>query len=993
MWRVCAAMLMFWLGGTGRIHAQAAPQPPVDYWVESWGTMEGLPQNSVTAIIQSRQGYLWLGTQRGLVRYDGFTFRVFDSENTPALRDDHDHVTCLVEDPEGALWIGTERGGVLKHQDGTFTPFNRANGPSDFAIAALCVDSFGSIWAGGESGGLFQHRAGEFTAYSFLQDLGGHRARVLLPGPRGRLWLATGSQFGWLEDGQVRFLGETPARAPDAVGIGRATGGGVWVALNGRLRKYDDTGHLEGDGGAFAPENAPPRVTLVYEDRKGAVWIGTAGQGVHRFAEGRFTPLRFTSARENRLEQQTLLAVIEDREGNIWMGTREGGLHRLKPRLFDVLDQARGLGANEALAVCEGRDGTIWAGSKGGGLRRLREGRLEPFFLPGPGAETVWALHSDTRTNLWAGTEGGLFRITGGVATNYGPATASMSIRALYEDRRGVLWIGTKDAGICRMDAAGIRSYSEREGLANNEVRAFQEDAQGALWIATAHGLSRLSDGKFQTFRARDGLPSDNIRVLYWDAFKGALWAGTGRGLACLIEGRWVNFTTREHRLPDDYIAQILDDDRGNLWIGSNKGVYRLKKSDAYRVMEQPGVKLSWVPYGTSDGLKSLECSGDFQPSALKSADGRIWFPTTDGLAVVDLISVRQNDRPPGVIIESLSVDGHPFSLAPPVKVPPGGGRFEFGYTGFNFSAPRRLGFQYQLEGRDKDWIDGGPGHRAIYNDLPPGSYTFRVKAYNLDGVNEIGTALEFAVLPPFWRTGWFLSLAVLLSVALAVSAYRYLALLQLKRRLRELERQQALERERARIAKDVHDDLGARLTQIGIIGELIRRDAAQPQIAGLAGRLTEATREVSEAVDEIVWAVNPKNDTLDRLVPYLLHYAEEFLEPTDIRYRLDAPKDFPPLPIKSDARHNLFLVLKEALNNSVKHARAGEIHVQIAYARPEFTVEVTDNGAGFDPAALDARGNGLQNMRRRIEEIGGRFMLDSRPGQGTRLRISLALK
>jgi len=993
MWRVCAAMLVFWLGGTGRIHAQAAPQPPVDYWVESWGTMEGLPQNSFTAIVQSRQGYLWLGTLRGLVRYDGFAFKVFDSDNTPALREDHDHVTCLLEDADGVLWAGTERGGVLKYHDNVFTPFHRTSGLSDFAIAALCVDSHSNLWVGAETGGLFQYRAGEFTEYSFLREFQGQRAKTLLPGTRGRLWLATSSQYGLLEDGQVRFLAEAPAQLADAVGIGGAATGGVWVAFDGRLLQYGAEGQLEAEVGRFAPPGKSPRVTVVYEDRKGAVWIGTAGQGVHRFAEGGFTPVQFTSARENRLEQQTLLAMLEDREGNIWMGTREGGLHRLKARLFDVLDKGRGLGANEALAVCESHDGAVWVGSKGAGLRRWRDGRLEPYFLPGASAENVWTVLEDSRTNLWVGTESGLYRVTGGVTTNYGLATASLSIRALYEDRRGALWVGTRDHGICRLDYNGIRHYTEREGLANNEVRAFQEDAQGALWIATAHGLSRLSDGKFQTFRARDGLPSDNIRALHWDALKGALWAGTGRGLACLKEGRWISFTTREHRLPDDFIAQMLDDGRGNLWIGSNKGIYRLKTGDAYRAFEQPGAKLSWVPYGTSDGLKSLECSGDFQPSSLRSRDGRLWFPTTDGLAVVDLANVRQTDRPPGVLIESFMVDGEPLSLIAPVKVRPGGERFEFGYTGFNFSAPRRLGFQYQLEGRDKDWIDGGPGHRAIYHDLAPGSYTFRVKAYNLDGVNEIGTALEFVVLPPFWRTGWFLGLAALLFVALAVSAYRYLALLQLKRRLRELERQQALERERARIAKDVHDDLGARLTQIGIIGELIRRDASQPQIASLAGRLTAATREVSEAVDEIVWAVNPKNDTLDRLIPYLLHYAEEFLEPTDIRYRLDAPKDVPALPVKSDARHNIFLVLKEALNNAVKHARADQIHVQIAFAPPEFTVEVADNGAGFDPAALDGHGNGLQNMRRRIEEIGGQFVLDSRPGEGTRLRISLALK
>ncbi len=968
----------------------AAGDAPLNYWADGLNENMGLPQNTVTAVLQSKTGYLWLGTPRGLVRYDGVRLRTFDSQNVPELRDQHDQITCLAEDQSGVLWAGTKQGGVLRIEDGRFGVLGSAHGLPDLGVTCMCVDAEGHLWVGTDSGGVFQYRDGDFTSYPVFRDWQGQYPRALVAGGRGRVWVATSRQFGVIQDGELRILADAPTQRADTVHIAASGNGGLWVTFDGRLLKYDDEGRLEKDIGRFLPPGqAGVRVTALMEDSRQQVWIATYGRGMFCRTTGAFRPV------ENDRGERQVLALREDREGNIWVGVRgaQFGLLRLKERFIEVVDTTRGLRAPVVTSVHPARSGGLWVGTDGGGLHNLSQEGVKHVPLDG-GGDRVWAVLEDSRTNLWVGTENGLYRMGEGVLTNFGPATQSFSIRALHEDSNGFIWAGTADAGVCRISADSFRQFTEQDGLANNDVRAVQEDASGHIWIATSQGVCMLSNGVFHVTTSTNGLPSDLVRTLYLDR-DGQLWVGTGRGLAVLVDGRWNHFNSRTGRLPDDTISQIIEDTRGNLWIGSNKGVFRLKTWELLGYVRGRAQTLSKVLYGASDGLKTPECNGGFQPSVAMTSDGHLYFPTLDGLAEIDLARVRQNDRVPGVVIESLIVDDKPVQLDGPIRLPPGGGRYEIAYTGFNYSAPRLIRFRYKLEGFDADWVDGGSGRLAVYHLLPPGSYKFRLIAGIEDSTswNEIGKSLEFVILPPFWRTWWFAALIGLLITATALSVYRFITVLQLRRRLRELERQQALERERSRIAKDVHDDLGARLTQIGIIGELIRRDAAKPATAELAEKLTRATREVSESVDEIVWAVNPSNDTLDRLVPYLLNYAEEFLEPTTIRYRLNAPDVIPPLPVKSDARHNIFLVLKETLNNAVKHARASELQVNILCEASTLTVEVRDNGLGFEISQARPLGNGLTNMRKRMEEIGGSWTITTAPGKGTTTLIKLPLQ
>jgi ligand-binding sensor domain-containing protein/signal transduction histidine kinase len=954
--------------------------------VDVWQTEDGLPQNSITAIVQTRDGYLWLGTaQRGLVRFDGFQFTSFTTANTPALRSDR--ISCLHEDSQGTLWIGTEGGGVTRHAGGRFETFTDRRGLTGQRITAIASDSRpNSLWVGTSGGGLFALRDGEFASFPALDSVPGQSVQALLP-EGNRVWVATSEHYGYLEDGEFQFLSAGPHRS---VTLARAAAGGVWLVVDAVLERWLANGTKESVSGSFASEDERVRVTTVYEDRRGHVWIGTVNHGLFRYSEGGFQ-------RIEGLTSQWVECVFEDREGNLWVGTNGGGLNRLKERLFDVFDVQRGLAADIVLSISEGPDGTVWIGTDGGGLHFWREGRIEHFHPALLRSESIYAVYTDRQTNLWVGTQrNGLFRFTDGRATNFGPATASRWIQAVHEDAQGVLWVGTHDAGVTRITANGVRHLTKRDGLPDDDVRCFQSTDDGIVWIGTGNGLCRWQDGKLEVFREGNGLPSEKIRSLHLDA-EGTLWIGTANGLGRHEDGRFQSFSKQGHALHSDGIQQILDDGRGqfgHLWLGSFDGIFRVHMEDFRQVVLGKTNAVSSVVYDVADGLKDTECTGGFQPAGCRTRNGRLWFSTKRGAAMLDLSHLISNPRPPDVVIESFLVDGTVMPLTGPIRVQAGGERFEFTYTAFNFSAPRRLRFRYRLEGHDVVWAQTTPGRKMVYTGLKPGTYTFKVQAGNLDGVwNEIGKSVEFTVLPPYWQTLWFRSLMALVFVALGITTYRYLAVLQLKRRLAELERQQVLERERARIAKDMHDDLGARLTQIGLIGELIRRDSGQAdKVAQMAGRLTDAAREVSETVDEIVWAVNPRNDTLDKLVPYLLHYTEEFFEPSPIRYRLDAPEDVPPLPIKSDVRHHVFLVFKEALNNIVKHAQADEVHVRIALKEAVLEISVSDNGRGFKTATEPPLGNGLINMRRRIEECGGSFTLTSEPDRGSEVRVSLPL-
>ena len=501
--------------------------------------------------------------------------------------------------------------------------------------------------------------------------------------------------------------------------------------------------------------------------------------------------------------------------------------------------------------------------------------------------------------------------------------------------------------------------------------------------------------------KSADGLPGDKVSSLLVDG-EGTLWVGTSSGLARFKNGRWARFTTSAG-LPSNKINYLAEDGEGFLWIGSNAGLLRVAKSSLNEFASRFSSVIACRAYDEADGLPTSECTDGSQPAALRTRAGKLWFPTIKGLVGIDAATLKHNTNPPPVKIESVLVDSRPqltngLRAALPVEVivPPDAERLEIQFTSLNLAAPERALFRYQLEGHELHWSPAANRREAIFPKLPPGQYRFHVAACNEDGVwNDAGASLAVRVLPPFWRTWWFLTLSVLAVLGLVVGTVHFISTQRLQRELVLLRQKEALERERSRIARDLHDQLGANLTRVSLLGELVESDKNEPaEVEAHARQISKTATETAHALDEIVWAANPANDTLEGLVNYLCKYTQEFLTTAGVRCRLDVPTELPATPIAPDFRHNIFLVAKEAVNNVVKHAQASSVRLQIKLESGQIVMEVEDDGRGPDGAATAAERdrNGLRNMSRRMEDVGGSFSISPAARSGTIVRLAAPL-
>jgi signal transduction histidine kinase len=528
-------------------------------------------------------------------------------------------------------------------------------------------------------------------------------------------------------------------------------------------------------------------------------------------------------------------------------------------------------------------------------------------------------------------------------------------------------------------------------------VQAIAEDAQGNLWLGTAGaGLYLLQEGRFKAVRKADGLPNDKVTSLFMDS-AGVLWVGTdGGGLGRFHKGTWRRITTREG-LVGNSLGSIVEDHDGNLWIASNKGLMRVPKKELNEFAEDRRAAISCRAYGKADGLPTRECTSGSQPGVCLSGDGKLWVPTIKGLAFVDPAQLKPNPHPPPVVIEQVLFQGRPLTTntlgaSPPrtLRLPAGKEGLEIHFASLNLD-PDRARFQYMLAGHESGWTDVGNSRVVRFSKLPAGQYRFQVTACNEDAVrNPTGASLDLILVPPWWQSRWFLVSAVLLLLGLVVALVHYLSTQKLQRQVERLRQEEELERERSRIARDLHDQLGASLTQLALLGELAESDKELPrEVEAHAQQICQTARDTTRVLDEIVWTVNPSNDTLDGLVTYLCKNVQDYLEVAGLRYRLDVPAQLPATPIPPELRHNVFLAAKEAVTNIVRHAKASSAWVRLRLEPGRFTLEIEDNGrglAGLDPKTTR---HGLRNMRKRMEDIGGEFFIGPGAEGGTLVRLT----
>lgn len=963
--------------------AGAATNVPPRYNWRTWQTDEGLPQNSVQAIAQTPDGYLWVGTHEGLARFDGVRFTLVDEPAAAHLK--HSSIKALCAARDGSLWIASESNSLTRLKDGAFTHFKEADGLPGQQIQCLLESRDGTLWIGGD-GGLARFQDGRITGFPQSERLVKNSVKALVEDPPGIIRVATVTGLisvntAGLEDVDNFGLGAI-TNVLKAVGADRE--GQLWLGATDGLLCVTNSRRL-----SYGPvQGLPDRITtVIHEDREGQLWVGTYG-GLARFVDGKVSPWPLGKTAFSDL----INVIYEDWEGNLWVGGRDG-LYRLNPARLSTYTKEGGLNYNSVTSVMEDRSGVMWFGTWGGGVNRLTDGRFTVVTATnGLTQDTVLSLHEGRDGSVWVGMDYNLVlnnevlnRLGPDLTNNFPRADALLraAVRVMHEDRQGTLWIGTSK-GLSRFHRGVHEAYTTTNGLPGNTVMAICERADGSVWIGTDGGLARWTGTNFTRFTTLDGLSSESVNALYEDRDH-TLWIGTRTGgLNRYRDGKFTAYTTRQGLFSDE-IFEIVEDDFGYLWMSCRRGIFRVSRKNLDELDRGLIPLVHSTVFGKVDGLASVQCTGVSKPAGWKSRDGRIWFPTIRGVVAMES-SMKINNRPPPVAIEEVWA-GNELLLRGDLTnigrsaliVPPGRGDLEVHFTALSLQMPEKVRFKYRLEGHDPKWVEAGDKRLADYNNLPPGRYRFQVTACNNDGVwNETGDVLAIQMLPHYWQTWWFKVATGAAFVAMLIAFYRARVA-----RLREIERL------RIQIASDLHDDVGSRLTKVAMVTEIVNRettaaDRSKVHIENISGTV----REITRAMDEIVWTINPRNDTLDNLANYIFQYAQEYFQNTGVRCRLDVPAALPDHSISTEDRHNLFMAVKEAFNNVLKHAGATEARIGLTVAGNLLTIVISDNGRGISPDLTGPGGDGLVNMKRRLQQIGGRFAFTSTPGQGTTVTL-----
>ncbi|MBP7864813.1 MAG: hypothetical protein KA419_02605 [Acidobacteria bacterium] len=977
------------------------------YILETWTSENGLPQNTVHRILQTRDGFLWIGTESGLVRFDGIEFRLFNRANTPALS--RNSIQGLYEDRKGTLWVGND-GGACCYAAGRFFDTPATVQLRDKPVTSFFEDATGTLWAVGRHA---VYRLRSLSAQAFpvpmrLTSTSLHQRQavnVLFENDGGVLFAGTNTGLFRLEGGRFRpepGFETTPVRMAfrDRSGtLWMVSGGGNWhrVARGG----FEPVVRPGGEGlspGSF--------ISAVVEDRDANLWVGTARDGIRRIHGGALA--RLTG--QEGLNDNFIRCLYEDREGSLWIGTHGGGLTRLKDGKLSVLGRPEGLPDEMTWCALESRSGHLWVGSEGG-LTRFDGSRCETFDLSrGLSNNSVHCLYEDPARTLWIGTwSGGLNRMeTGGRITPVVlPGLSSGEILScIVPSRDGSLWIGTRGGGLKRLRDGVIQAWTTRNGLSSNDVLAVAEDRDGTLWVATDDGFDRLADGQVRPVGQEPW--KLHLRSLFLDR-EGTLWAGTNQyGLVGIRDGQARVYGAAQG-FTEDPVTAIIDNAAGDtLWVSTFNGIHAVLRKDLDALDAGLLSRLPCRVFGPADGMRNRECNGLSHPPACRYRLGRLWFPSVSGVVIVDERFMKRNPVPPPVSIETVTVDGehHPAEGTP--EYPPGVGSLEFHYTALSLLWPHQVRFKYRLEGYDAGWVDPGARRDAYYTNLPPGRYTFRVIACNNDGVwNQAGAAFSFYLRPRFHQTVGFQALVVL-ALALGAWGMLHLRVRHLKARKRELEERvterteqlaeanrklQELDRMKTDFLNMAAHELRTPLTSVVGFAKIVRKKQEEllALVPGIeAARNPRSLAQVRGNMDIIVSEgerlTHLINDLLDiakleagkiewrmeRLeVGELVRHAVESTSSLFEQYRLSAEERVDPgLPAVRGDRERLLQVLLNLLSNAVKFTREGErvtVEARLAHERvekaaagPPGTV-FSESGGGEPPD--EAGGNG----RRRV--------------------------
>jgi signal transduction histidine kinase/ligand-binding sensor domain-containing protein len=985
-------LLSLWIGA---VSATAAPPPASPWAVRVWRS-DGLPDTTVLGLAQTPDGFLWAATAGHIARFDGNRFEAFSRETiTPSL---DQPITNLLGGEDGALWL-TFAGGGSARVSPRNTQIFAIPSPASTPLSAT-ESSDGALWIGFADGSVGEIKNGSLHRYTTADGLPDGPYAIVAKDAQGRVWFAKGEYVGIFREGRFHVLAQIDRLQKRICGT---RDGGMWVCSGLRLFTCSDTGTLKYLG-VMRPKNSGVRATIMLEERSGALWIGTSPGGLFRYDGKDFENVPTSDP--------DITSLFEDAERNLWVGTAGGGLNQVRPRAIAVEGDEAGLPFDTVRLLCEDRSGQLWATTQDRTLVRRTPSAWE--MLPDNSARLrgvrVTALGAAPDGALWFGSDTyNLYRLAGDTFTRW-QRTDGLTARlvtALTVGRDGQIWIAGADP-VSLQSFDGTRFTNHPLPSTAGPIGILCESPTGEIWGAgNSGGLWRIKPEGIEDEGRKLALRLGHISALHFSS-DGTLWIADSADGLVRVKSERAAAIGAAHGLYDIQIAQVIEDGDGWLWLGASRGIYKVRRQELDDVADGRAARVQSVRFAPP-GIPPLHANFDEASSGLRSRDGRLWLPMGPALAVIDPHKLRDDLAPPHVLIRRVTEDeasiarydtfgspSHGISLrrdTQPTVLPAVRRKLEFEFTALSFGAPENIQFRYRLTGFDADWIEAGIQRTVTYGSLPAGDFRFEVKACNSDGIwNEVPAAFAFTVSPVWWQAWWFrvVALAVLTGGIFAI--VRYVTVRRLRARLHVLEQQAALDKERSRIARDLHDDLGGRLTQVVLLNELALQDntVAAPE-RDRAREVSGAMRQVIKALDETVWALNPRNDTLPDLIDYFGQFSVEFLHAANIRCRVDLPDHPPKLPVPADVRHHLFLVLKEALNNVVRHAQAAEVHLRVSLDHRKLQITIEDNGHGFGVGASDLHADGLRNMRERMVELGGAFDLTS-TATGTRIAFQWTL-